>query len=481
MWVAVAEMTNRIWLDVEDIFEYAAFNQRPTGIQRLQFELCRALVELDPAGDRIGFLRHDQRARSFRVVPWDSVQTLFRRMQGQAHDATPAQVAAPPDEATEADQGRARGGLKRTIYRLPPGIRQPLVQYLVQQRGAAVSLGDLLRACARAIGSASGDRMASVALAASEDFKTAARPGDVVLVLGAIWYHPDYVRLIETARADGLRFALLVNDLIPLRRPEWCDTAQSRLFRIWFHSVVGLADQVFSISRASAADIERYAVEHDLPLHGRVAVIPLGTGFEKAAAPKVAVASSRPLPPAGSYALIVSTLEVRKNHMLLFRVWRRLLDEMPRDRVPTLVFAGRVGWMVGDLLAQLRACAFLDGKILLLENPSDAELERLYEGCLFTLFPSFFEGWGLPVTESLSFGRPCVISNATSLPEAGGALARYFDPDNTTEAHDVIRDVLRHPETILEWQDRVAREFRPVSWRETAEAVLRVLQPALGS
>ena len=149
---------------------------------------------------------------------------------------------------------------------------------------------------------------------------------------------------------------------------------------------------------------------------------------------------------------------------------------MPRERVPTLVFAGRVGWMVADLMQQLRNSNFLGGKIVLVEDPSDAELEQLYQGCLFTLFPSFHEGWGLPVTESLSFGRPCIISNATSLPEAGGALARYFDPDNATEATAIIRDVLLHPEAIPAWQERVVREFRPVPWRETAEAVLRVLQ-----
>ncbi len=151
---------------------------------------------------------------------------------------------------------------------------------------------------------------------------------------------------------------------------------------------------------------------------------------------------------------------------------------MPRERVPTLVFAGRVGWMVADLMQQLRNSNFLGGKIMLVEDPTDAELERLYQGCRFTLFPSFHEGWGLPVTESLSFGRPCIISNATSLPEAGGALARYFDPDNATEATAIIRDVLLHPETIPAWQERVAREFRPVSWRETAETVLRVLRSA---
>ena len=67
------------------------------------------------------------------------------------------------------------------------------------------------------------------------------------------------------------------------------------------------------------------------------------------------------MPPPGSYALFVSTIEARKNHVLLMRVWQRLLNEMPSHAVPTLVFAGRVGWMVSDLMQQLDNTDWLDG------------------------------------------------------------------------------------------------------------------------
>jgi glycosyltransferase involved in cell wall biosynthesis len=145
-----------------------------------------------------------------------------------------------------------------------------------------------------------------------------------------------------------------------------------------------------------------------------VEIIPIGTGFA-AMLQAQAVASDR-LPPAGSYALFVSTIEARKNHLLLFRVWRRMLDDMPRDSVPTLVFAGRVGWLVDDLMKQLENTDYLDRKICLIEDVSDAELASLYRGCRFTLFPSLYEGWGLPVTESLAFGKPCLVARNSSLP-----------------------------------------------------------------
>jgi len=178
------------------------------------------------------------------------------------------------------------------------------------------------------------------------------------------------------------------------------------------------------------------------------------------------------LPEAGSYALIVSTIEARKNHLLLFRIWRRMLDEMPHDQVPSLVFAGRVGWLVDDLMRQISNTNNLDGKLILIENPTDSELVPLYKGCLFSLCPSFYEGWGLPVTESLALGKPCLISNRTSLPEAGAGLARSFDPDNMVEAYAAIRAVIDDRADLARWEAQVRRDFKPVPWSATVDALL---------
>jgi len=236
-------------------------------------------------------------------------------------------------------------------------------------------------------------------------FERDSAPGDILLVLGSPWSHPDYARLIGSQRARGLKFALLVYDLIPIRRPEWCDRGLVRVFRAWFDSILPLCDQVFAISRATAADVERFAAERRIVLANPVVPIPIGTTFGVAGGRATAVRTAR-LPAPGTYALIVSTIEARKNHLLLFRVWRRMLDEMPGRSIPTLVFAGRIGWLVDDLMRQIANTNNLNGKLVLVENPTDAELVALYEGCRFTLFPSFFEGWGLPVTESLALGKP---------------------------------------------------------------------------
>ena len=303
-------------------------------------------------------------------------------------------------------------------------------------------------------------------------FDARATAGDVLLAPGAPWAHPDYASLIDRHRSRrGLRFALLVYDLAPLRHPEWFDRGLVRLFRAWFKDLLPVCDHVFAISQATAADVEAYAREQAVTLPTAVVPIPIGTDLSLASGDAGTRRGER-LPSIGSYALIVATIEIRKNHLLLFRVWRRLLKELPRERVPTLVFAGRVGWLVDDLMQQIANTDYLDGKLQIIENPSDEELAALYSGCLFTLFPSLYEGWGLPVTESLSFGKPCFISNRTSLPEAGGGLARSFDPDDLRDAYDKIRTVLEDRAELQRWGEEVSREFRPVPWSAAVEALL---------
>jgi glycosyltransferase involved in cell wall biosynthesis len=273
-----------------------------------------------------------------------------------------------------------------------------------------------------------------------------------------------------------MRFGVLVHDLVPVRHPEWCHRGVPRMFREWYADVLPFCDVVFANSRHTAADVEAWTRESGIVLNGAVQVLPIGSGFGEVRAP-VAMPG---LPAPGSYVLFVSTMEARKNHALLFRVWSKLLDAVAEgtrapDSVPDLVFAGRIGWLVADLLAQLDNTKWLGGRIKFVADPVDAELRALYAGCLFTVFPSWHEGWGLPVTESLALGKPCLSSNAASLPEAGGTMCRFFDPGNVGSAYAAVAAVLDDRAGLAVWESRVRAEFVPTPWTETASAVIGAL------
>ncbi len=462
----------RIWIDAEDLFHYAAHASRPSGIQRLAFELQRALVGLAPQDVR--FLRHNTAGTGYAQVEFVEIEALFKNL------SKPDDLEALPPQQKERHLGRIRLLIRKLINTLPTAAAEALRRCNSRRRAAlceAVAAIRELAVALRAIAYASikqknKSRHEPSSAKVQYNFEIQAVEGDWLLCLGSPWGLKDYADLVQTTCARyNLRFALLIYDIIPLRRPEWCDVNLTKAFRSWFHSVVPLADRIITISRTTARDAEAYAAETSMPIKGRIVPIPVGTGFGQPPAPL----RTKRLPPAGSFVLFVSTIEARKNHILAFRIWRELLSILPREQLPTLVFAGRVGWLVTDLMQQLENANWLDGKVRLIESPSDGELAALYESCQFTLFPSFYEGWGLPVTESLAHGVPCLASNSTSLPEAGGALARYFDPDDLHDALRTVREVLENKTELAAWRAEIRKHFRPVNWRESAAATLRLL------
>lgn len=476
---------NRIWIDVEDLFQYALHNPRPTGIQRLAFEAEKAIAALRGDTDSVHFVRYAPTTDDLAEVPWKAVDDLYKSMQAAPSARKTAVRTARPAEAPSSPPpaSRLRQGLRRISYCLPTRLREPLVSAFWLQVDFLRTLRQAARVqckswmALRPAFQAQVDRPSRqtvrppVSAESVRRFTSVVKPGDILLVIGGPWWHPDHAGLTQKIRSKyNMRFGLLIYDILSLLHPEWCAPTLLKHFRTWVHRILPQADLVLAISQATARDVESYARQHGIPLRGPVIPIPIGTGF--APLPQGTSAASPDLPEPGSYVLFVSTIEARKNHLLLFKVWRRLLAEMPEGSVPKLVFAGRVGWLVADLMAQLANTNWLDGHVVLIENASDADLAALYRGCLFTLFPSFYEGWGLPVTESLAFGKPCITADNSSLPEAGGGLTRMFDADNLHDAVRVIRETLVDRPGLAAWEAKVRSEFHPVPWSDTASTIL---------
>jgi glycosyltransferase involved in cell wall biosynthesis len=461
----------RIWFDVEDLFDYATHARRPSGIQRLAFEIYNAAAGMDP--DRVGFVRHRRSGSEvrFAIVPWKEVRELFLRLAGAEQPVEPARLTSPVTGARRAIVPKTLQPLAKTI---PLEARTSLRQ-AARLQATAISLGwsglkAMRRRPARAPNPEAGQAVAPVAdeLSGRPLLAECAR-GDVLCSFGSPWFQQDYDRLIADSKArGGLRVSILAYDLIPVVRPEFVDENLRRAFGAWWQRNLPLADRLFAISRSTARDVEAWCDRLSLPIARPVIPLPIGTGFS----------TDTPGGGAGTertriqdFVLFVSTIEPRKNHDLAFRVWRRLLETMPAERVPKLVFAGRIGWMSGDLIQRIRNADHLDGKLVIVEDPTDGEIADLYRRCRFTLYPSLYEGWGLPVTESLSFGKACIASDSSSLPEAGGQFCRYIDPDNVTAATAAIQEAIENPAIIAELERRIATEFRPVAWQDTARAV----------
>jgi glycosyltransferase involved in cell wall biosynthesis len=179
-------------------------------------------------------------------------------------------------------------------------------------------------------------------------------------------------------------------------------------------------------------------------------------------------ATPGPLPDA-PYFLSVGSPMGRKNGKLLCEAYRRLLAREAVDRLPDLVFAGRVGTDPGALLDRLGGYRDIADHVRLVDQPGHATLQALYRGAEALVFPSVYEGFGLPVGEALWLGTPVIASSATSIPEVGGELADYFDPSDA----DALAALLGKAANEADWLAArraaiAAARPRLRSWRQVA-------------
>jgi glycosyltransferase involved in cell wall biosynthesis len=308
----------------------------------------------------------------------------------------------------------------------------------------------------------------------------ASQPGDVLLLFGEYWRPPlvDSIRAIH--RAQTMRIIPLVHDLMPVRRPElfWddrpgCDTANFlRLYHRSVQTLVETGDRILTNSEFSRADLLRYCEEHGWP-RPAVGVAPLASDLDLAVAPELTPRLRDKALGDGAFALMVSHIDPRKNHLFAYQLWRRLAERLGARTMP-LVFAGRRGWQSADLLLRLEHDADMWGRHLhLIEAPSDAELAWLYSGAAFTIFPSELEGWGLPITESLAFGTPCLAADNSALREASQGLAWHADTlDGVAWAREVER-CMTDPAHLAAMRATIKSKFVKRRWADFLADVLQ--------
>jgi glycosyltransferase involved in cell wall biosynthesis len=425
-----------VWFEVEDFLRYFDHFRNPTGLQRVAFEVLVEAERLYGRTAEVRFCRLSVYSRQFQVIGFDAIVSAYMSPPG-AH--------AP----WKSIWGPAR--LWSELASALPVIRRHPRFFLSIFKAA---LGDLM-----------------FARRGRRGFERSVERGDIVVCLGAGWGFPGYLKHIRRAkRRYGIRFATLVHDLIPIENASFVEPWHVAKFRGWLGDAVPVADVLLTISKYSRDALRKWAGETGRSLPP-VEVMALGAGLSERM--PAADAGTLSLPP--RYVLFVSTIEIRKNHRLLVRVWQRLLQRHGAQIVPALIFAGQIGWLVDDLLMELAASGYAGGKILLMPGLSEAELRRAYGSCLFTVFPSLSEGWGLPVAESLVHGKLCVASNRTSIPEVGGDLIDYFDPGNEDDALAKIERLLLDPGYLAAREARLKAEYRPRAWADCAQALVDTL------
>lgn len=297
--------------------------------------------------------------------------------------------------------------------------------------------------------------------------------GDCYLTMGLDWDHDKLGTLYEEKRRTGLRVMSVAYDIIPVKFPHFYPSGKFDLFSVYFADMAWTADHVFCISQRTARDLHAFYDDIGAPQPSS-SVVRLGDVLPKQASMEHVQSKALQRLIGSPYLLFVSTIEIRKNHETLYKAYVRLIEE--GFDVPKLVFVGMSGWRIDDFMYSLQNDPRVQSKIVVLNQVTDADLSVLYKNCMFTLYPSLYEGWGLPVAESLAYGKFCLASNAASIPEIAGDIIDYADPWSVPEWTEKIRLYCSNPHALKERENLVSSHFRSTSWQATVDQMIEVIE-----
>jgi glycosyltransferase involved in cell wall biosynthesis len=270
--------------------------------------------------------------------------------------------------------------------------------------------------------------------------------------------------------AEGQRLVVTVHDLAFEYFPGLFPRPWRLLYKAALRAAVRRADAILTPSRNTAEDVLSRTHVDPRKLH----VVPLASSLPTGALDADEVLARLKVP--SPYVLFVGTLEPRKNLVRLVRAYRRVAaDGFPH----ALVLAGPLGWHHESLMRELALRG--PGEIVMTGSLSDDELDAVYRAAAVFVYPSLYEGFGLPVVEAMARGVPVVASSTSAVPEVAGDAAIGVNPRS-------VRDIARAIESLIadvDLADRSAARGRAqaerFSWDETARLTLEVYDRVVGT
>ncbi len=278
---------------------------------------------------------------------------------------------------------------------------------------------------------------------------------------------PDYGKRV---RAHGLRPLYFLHDLIPITHPEYCRPGEAEKHVHRLRTMLQTGVGLICNSRSTAADLRSWAAAHGLPVPPTV-VAPIGT----VELPEV----DAPSPRDGPYFVMLGTVEARKNHLLLLHVWRQMI-ERGEPAVPKLVIIGQRGWECEQVIDMLERCAALRGYVIEVSDCSDTQLSTWLRHARALLFPSFVEGYGMPLVEALAHGVPVIASDLPVFHEVAGRVPTYLDPIDGPSWARVVQAYARGDSPERKAQLARMRGFHAPTWDEHFAIVEEFLASILG-
>lgn len=271
----------------------------------------------------------------------------------------------------------------------------------------------------------------------------------------------DKPGFVEWARSADVRPVYLIHDLIPITHPKFCREGESERHVKRMQAALDTATGIIGNSRATLDALRQFGISRKLPSPPEVA----------------ALLGSTPLPRPDSTAdtdrptfVVLGTIEARKNHSLLLKIWSRLVERMG-DAAPRLMIIGQRGWEAEDVFQILDHGSGLRGHVMELSKASDEEVAERLSSSRALLFPTLAEGYGLPLVEALSLGVPVIASDLPVFREIGQNIPNYLDPLDEESWEAAIVDFANDDSPSRAGQLGKMEAFRAPRWSDHFSAV----------
>jgi glycosyltransferase involved in cell wall biosynthesis len=272
----------------------------------------------------------------------------------------------------------------------------------------------------------------------------------------------DRPGLARWLRRTAQRPLFFAHDLIPLTHPEYCRPGEERLHAARMRNLIAMANGVIANSVATLAGMRQFAQSNGATLPPAIAAPIAGAPL-----PAPSVGTS---PLARPYFVVLGTIEPRKNHQLLLHVWRELVAQ-DGDAAPQLVVIGQRGWECENAADLLERCDGLRGHVLEVGACGDEQLARYLRHARALLFPSFAEGYGLPLVEALALGTPVIASGLEVFRETAADVPEYLHPLDGPGWLRLVREYTHAASPRRHAQCERLAGFRAPTWQEHFDRV----------
>ncbi|MCQ2490154.1 MAG: glycosyltransferase family 4 protein [Ruminococcus sp.] len=294
--------------------------------------------------------------------------------------------------------------------------------------------------------------------------------GAVFFELDSVWNSPlKRSFLFPVLKQKGVRIVTQVYDLIPITDPQFAHENTCSNFMIYVGANLKYADLVITSAKTTIDVLDSITDRMGLE-RKRSTVVGLSSDFKKNSSDGMVDPAVEKIAGSGKYLLMLGTIEPRKNHSLVIDA----LESGLAEEGVKVIFAGRIGWNVSELEKRIRNHSLFNKSLFFVEKPDDVTVDYLYKHAFAVAFPTFNEGFGLPIIESFMRGTPVIASDIPVLHEVAGDLADYFDPHSKEDLIRCVRELLGSEEKYAEKKERL-KEYVPYTWDEAAEDMLRAV------